>query len=186
MSNHLVTLESSRIKLRPFATSDFSHLKDLDQDPEVMKYVGNKILSDEEIKKILDMVIDRQSKIFNYGTWMADVKNHHGVFATIGWFTLKPLPQLNDEFEVGYRLKRQFWGRGFATEGTGLLLRHAFDQLKLSYVIGLTHLQNKASQNVLLKSGLQRQPDIVNPWDPQAPEKITKFVITRERYVQLR
>jgi RimJ/RimL family protein N-acetyltransferase len=57
--------------------------------------------------------------------------------------------------EVGYLLSKQFWGRGYATEGAKAALAFGFETLGLGQVIGLTHPENTASQNVLLKCGLE-------------------------------
>jgi RimJ/RimL family protein N-acetyltransferase len=72
----------------------------------------------------------------------------------IGWFTLKYIPD-TVEVEVGYRLLRNAWGRGFATEGARELVRYGFDDLGLHRIVGLTHRDNAASQRVLQKAGLR-------------------------------
>ncbi len=80
----------------------------------------------EELHRILSFLIEHQTRWLNYGTWCVDLIS---TGENIGWFTLKPVPSLNDEFEVGYRLKK-----------------------------------NKASQNVIMKSGLERAADIPSPF----------------------
>ena len=72
----------------------------------------------------------------------------------IGWSGLQYLPETN-EVEVGYLLSTAFWGQGFATEGAKASLKFGFEVHKLKETIGLTHLENTASQNVLKKCGLQ-------------------------------
>ncbi|MEQ1723213.1 MAG: GNAT family N-acetyltransferase [Pseudobdellovibrio sp.] len=157
----MITLKTTRLRLRPFVESDLKNLIELDHDLEVMKYLGGKITPLEEIQKILPVLIERQTRWLNYGTWCADLIS---TGENIGWFTLKPVPTLNDEFEVGYRLKKRFWGHGYATEGSRFLVEYGFETLKLPKIIGLTDLNNKASQNVLIKSGLERVADIPSPF----------------------
>lgn len=156
----MITLSTQRLKLRPFNENDLQNLIDLDQDPEVMKYLGGKITPLEEIKEALPRILARDWK--TYGTWMADLID---TGENIGWFTLKPVPKLNDEYEVGYRLKKKHWGKGYATEGTKFLINYGFEKLNLPKIIGLTDLGNKASQHVLQKSGLVRKADIPSPWE---------------------
>jgi RimJ/RimL family protein N-acetyltransferase len=55
---------------------------------------------------------------------------------------------------VGYRLLRNAWGHGFATEGARELVRYGFDSVGLHRIIGVTHPDNLASQRVLMKAGL--------------------------------
>ena len=83
------------------------------------------------------------------GVWPAEAG---GVF--IGWFCLNYVPD-TIEVEVGYRLRPQAWGRGYATEGARALVRYGFDTLGLYRIIGLTHPDNVASQRVLQKAGLR-------------------------------
>ncbi len=157
----MITLKTPRLQLRPFVESDLNNLIELDHDPEVMKYLGGKITPLEEIQKILPLLIERQTRWLNYGTWCADLIS---TGENIGWFTLKPVPALNNEFEVGYRLKQKFWGQGYATEGSRFLVEYGFNTLNLPKIIGLTDLNNKASQHVLMKSGLLRVADIASPF----------------------
>lgn len=170
----MIALTTQRLKLRPFNENDLQNLIDLDHDLEVMKYLGGKITPLEEIKAILPKLIERQPKWITYGTWMADLIDSG---ENIGWFTLKPVPKLNNDYEVGYRLKKKHWGKGYATEGTKFLVNYGFENLKLSKIIGLTDLENKASQHVLKKSGLIRKADIPSPWEANSDTSIALLEI---------
>lgn len=161
----MISLKTQRLLLRPFVESDLQNLIDLDQDPEVMRYVGGNVIPNADIAAVIPRLLQRQPIWKVYGTWAADLLETN---ENIGWFTLKPMPQLNNEYEVGYRLKKKFWGQGLATEGARFLVEYGFTELKLPKIIGLTHLENSASQNILQKCGLIRQPDIKNPF-PEIP-----------------
>lgn len=171
----MISLLTARLKLRPFNENDLQNLIDLDQDPEVMKYLGGKTIPTEELQAMLPKILERQPKWVTYGTWMADELSSG---ETIGWFTLKPLAQLNNEYEVGYRLKKKFWGKGYATEGTKFLVDYGFTKLGLPNIIACTDLNNANSQKVLMKSGLIRVADIPSPFPPEfIGAKIAKFEI---------
>ena len=73
--------------------------------------------------------------------------------AFIGWFALKYAGRSTD-VEVGYRLRHDQWGRGFATEGATALVQYGFHDLGLDRIIGVTHPDNVVSQRVLMKAGL--------------------------------
>lgn len=156
--------------LRPFNENDLQNLIDLDQDPEVMRYLGAKLTPLSELQELLPKLIERQSRWLDYGTWAADLIS---TGENIGWFTFKPLPQLGEEYEVGYRLKKKFWKQGLATEGSRYLVKYGFEKLHLPKVVGITHLENSASQHVLQKCGLTRVADIPNLWGE--PGYIAKF-----------
>lgn len=155
----MITLRTQRIILRPFDENDLQNLIDLDQDADVMRYLGARLTPTDELRERLPKLIERQSRWLEYGTWAADL---HSSGENLGWFTFKPLPQLGNEYEVGYRLKKKFWNLGLATEGARYLVDYGFTKLKLPKVVGVTHLENSASQHVLQKSGLTRVANIPN------------------------
>lgn len=158
----MISLTTDRLILRPFNENDLQNLIDLDTDPEVMKYLGAKLTSIDDLRKTLGMLLERQPRWKHYGTWATDLKS---TGECVGWFTFKPVPKLDDDYEVGYRLKRKFWGRGIATEGAKMLVDYGFKERHLPKIIGLTHLENKASQQVLKKCGLKEVGAIDNPFD---------------------
>jgi len=84
---------------------------------------------------------------------------HHGVYKKfrdvkfIGWCGLQYLPE-TEEVEVAYLLGKAYWGKGLATEAAQASLRYGFEDLGLESIVGIVHLENKASQRVLEKLGL--------------------------------
>lgn len=81
----------------------------------------------------------------NLGWWAVAP---HGGSELIGWNGLQYLPE-TDEVEVGYLLSQQFWGRGYAIEGAKTSIKLGFENFSFGEIIGLTHPENFASQNVL-------------------------------------
>jgi RimJ/RimL family protein N-acetyltransferase len=59
--------------------------------------------------------------------------------------------------EVGYRLAKCFWGRGYATEAASTLVRHGFEMMRLPLIAGIADERNAASKHVLEKLGLTRR-----------------------------
>ena len=87
----------------------------------------------------------------NLGRWAINAKNNDEF---IGWCGLKYMSDL-DEIDLGYRLKRSAWGKGFATEAAMNTLEHAFKKLQLKLITGRAHIENIASLKVLEKIGMQ-------------------------------
>lgn len=163
----MISLKTQRLILRPFLETDLQNLIELDTDPEVMRYIGSGHVSTlEEVKQVLPKILKRQEGWDLYGTWMADLISGEN----IGWFTLKPIVGLNNDFEIGYRLKRKFWGQGFATEGSLCLVQHGFEVLKLKKIVAVTDPGNQASQHVLKKCGLIYKGLIPNPFAADHPD----------------
>ena len=145
-------LQTLRVDLREFTPDDFDDLLRLDSDPRVTKYVNaGKPMSRTEVEAALARVIRYYRSVHGLGVWHA-TRRDTGAF--IGWYCLKYCPPTCD-VEVGYRLLPNAWGQGFATEGATELLRYGFDDLGLDMIIGVTHPDNRASQRVLVKSGLE-------------------------------
>ena len=71
----------------------------------------------------------------------------------IGFFELAHLDN-TEEIEVGYRIHKKYWNKGYATEMTKVLIDYEFNIMKLDQIAGITHPENIASQKVLTKSGL--------------------------------
>jgi RimJ/RimL family protein N-acetyltransferase len=140
-----------RLALREFSPDDADDLYRLDSDPRVIRYVRDgKPTARAEIEVRLARIIRNYEIYPGLGSWYA-TRRDTGAF--IGWYTLKYCPPTCD-VEVGYRLRHDAWGQGFATEGATELVRYAFDDVGLQRVIGVTHPDNRASQRVLMKAGL--------------------------------
>ena len=159
------TLETPRLRLRPLASSDEADLVALDSDPEVMRYVGSPagVKSPAETAARARLRI-RETQRGDYeplGFWRIEGRADrafHGVGALIR------MPAGNREgpgdsdvdVEVAYRLARNAWGQGIATEAAGALVAHALGPLALPRVVAVTYPENQASQRVLDKLGFER------------------------------
>jgi RimJ/RimL family protein N-acetyltransferase len=160
--NRIPTLTTSRLTLRPFTQTDVVHLHRILNEPNILQYFPNpEAPSIERVQKIVEGQLAHWEE-HDLGWWAVVSR---GETELIGWNGLQYLPE-TDEVEVGYLLSQQFWGQGLAIEGAKASLEFGFDQLGLKHIIGLTHPDNKASQNVLLKCGLEFV-DLANYFDMQ-------------------
>ncbi len=85
------------------------------------------------------------------------------------------------EIEIGYRLRRDFWNRGLATEAARTVRDHGFRDLKFERVISLIHPENHASRRVAEKNGMILERETTFRSFPTFV-----FAITRQRWLQLR
>ena len=149
-----IYLETDRLILRRFTAADLDHLVELDADPEVMRFLtgGTPTPRDVIARDILPAFLAYYARGDRYGFWAA-IEKATGAF--LGWFHLRPLPGApDDEPELGYRLRRAAWGRGYGTEGSRALIRKGFTELGVRRVIASTYEHNRASRRVMEKSGL--------------------------------
>ena len=155
-------LETDRLILRRFSDADADHLVDLHNDPEVMRYLtGGEPVSREEIEQ------EFGARFAGDGYWAA-IERETGEF--LGWFALHPTEDRDpDAFELGYRLRRTAWGKGYATEGSRALIRKGFLELGMGRVWAQTMAVNLASRRVMEKSGLAHVRTFHLEWDDPLP-----------------
>jgi RimJ/RimL family protein N-acetyltransferase len=144
-------LETLRLAMREFTPDDYGDLYALNSDPRVMKFIADGMPSTrDEVARALRRFIRYPTLYPDLGIWHTS-RRDTGAF--IGFFALNYAGRSAD-IEIGYRLLRNAWGQGFATEGATALAQFGFDDLGLHRIIGVTLPGNKASQRVLLKAGL--------------------------------
>jgi RimJ/RimL family protein N-acetyltransferase len=150
-----VILETPRLTLRQFTENDVDNLFDLNSDPEVMRYLtgGSPTPRDEIRDQIIPFHLAVYHRIDRLGTWAAEARAT-GEF--LGWFHFRPGPDANlANIDLGYRLRRSAWMKGYATEGSRALIRMGFTELAVERVFAHTMTLNAASRHVLEKCGLK-------------------------------
>lgn len=148
-------LETDRLVLRRFTEDDVDNLVELDSDPEVMRFLTGGTATPREVveQSLLPAFMGCYERGDSYGFWAA-VEKTTGNF--IGWFHLRPQEgSPSDEPELGYRLHRSAWGKGYATEASRALIRKGFTELGARRVVASTYEHNLASRRVMEKIGMQ-------------------------------
>ncbi|WP_413575741.1 GNAT family N-acetyltransferase [Bdellovibrio sp. HCB290] len=174
-------IETERISLREFIATDESELLDLDGDPEVMKYLTNGVASSkEDIQRFMNRV-SRQLKDSNgkYGVWAA-IEKESNQFT--GWFHLFPSREEPNNFQklfLGYRLKRKFWGKGYATEVSKALVQKAFEQYETKEVCAQAMKANLRSQQVMINVGMTFKHEFLEESFPVGSQDAVLFSIVK-------
>jgi RimJ/RimL family protein N-acetyltransferase len=177
-------LETARLLLREFTPADVDRLVELDSDPEVMKYLSNGAPSSREsVAKQIAGVIAAYPLYPGFGMWSA-FERDSGEF--VGWFALQPhTPGSASEPELGYRLRRPFWGRGYGTEGALWLRDYAFGELGATRVWADTMAVNSRSRAVMERLGLRHIATYIGEWDdpiPGSEEGEVVYALTRDEW----
>jgi RimJ/RimL family protein N-acetyltransferase len=160
-------LKTDRLILRPWRPSDRDAFAALNADPEVMHDLGGPLTraaSDAKLGRYIStferhgcsrLVIEDQSGFVGYAGVMPAASDH----------------PLAPHAEIGWRLVRAAWGKGYATEAARAALDDAFARLGLDEVLAYTAIDNRRSQAVMERLGLRREPlldfDVLNddvPW----------------------
>jgi ribosomal-protein-alanine N-acetyltransferase len=170
-------LETPRLILRPFAADDLDRMTQLMVNKDFMRFSMGP-MTREQTQSFLDKVIgwDRDGMPSQFAMI---VRSSETLVGYCGFF-----PQEVDgkmEIEIGYRLRRDFWNRGLATEAARTVRDHSFRDLKLERVISLIHPENHASRRVAEKNGMILERETIFRSFPTFV-----FAITRQRWLQLR
>jgi len=154
MTDAHIILETPRLTLRQFTEDDADNLFDLNNDPEVMRYLtGGRPTPREQIRdQLLPFHLAVYDRFDRLGTWAAE-SAATGEF--LGWFHLRAGSGTDiTNVELGYRLRRPAWNHGYATEGSRALISLGFTDLGVERVWAHTMTVNTASRHVLEKCGL--------------------------------
>jgi RimJ/RimL family protein N-acetyltransferase len=159
-----VFLETERLVLRRFTVADADNLVELDSDPDVMRFVtGGRTTPREEITgEFLPAFLSYYERYPGFGFWAA-IEKPAGAF--LGWFHFRPpAGGAPGDVELGYRLRRSAWGKGYGTEGSRALIRRGFTEFGVQRVVAETMAVHLASRRVMEKSGLALARAFHQPW----------------------
>ena len=148
-------LTTPRLTLRSWRETDRDAFAALNADPEVMSDLGGPFLRADS-----DAKFDRYTTTFRrHGFSRLAIEERQGAF--VGYAGIMPAAPdhpLGPHVEIGWRLTRAAWGKGYATEAAGAILRDAFEYLGLPEIVAYTAADNVRSQAVMERLGMQRDP----------------------------
>jgi RimJ/RimL family protein N-acetyltransferase len=154
------TLHTHRLSLRPLDESDLADLRAMNGDPEVMAHIGAPMTSDQVATELPGWI----SGDGEFGLWGGCVDDE---FAGV-WFLSRD-PDDPAAGEIGWRLPRHTWGRGYAVEGARAIVEHAFTTLGLNRLWAETMAVNARSRRVMDTLGMTHVRTYVGTWDDPIP-----------------
>ncbi len=150
------SLTTPRLLLRRWAPADLEPFAALNSDPEVMRHIREPVTRAES-DAFVD-AIERQFESRGYGLWAVEVRDTGAFVGFTGLARQTFEAPFNPSVEVGWRLAREAWGHGYATEAARAALEFAFDVLELDEVVSITTVGNVRSQAVMRRLGMARDP----------------------------
>lgn len=150
------SFETERLLIRPRSEAELEDCLAMDRDPLVTHYVPGP-WADPVAHRAF--VVERMATAYpdGLGYWSLFPRSDPESF--LGWVMVIPYDVEPGEFEIGWRLRREFWGRGFASEAARVVLRHALDTVGLHRVVADIVPENLASARVAEKIGMERVED---------------------------
>jgi RimJ/RimL family protein N-acetyltransferase len=148
-------LGSPRLVLRMFRESDLDAYAAMCGDPEVMRYLGDGFpLTRAESWRNMALVLGHWH-LRGFGLWAVEERTTGLMAGRVGCWQPEGWPGL----EIGWALRREFWGRGYATEAAQTVMADAFSRLQRPRLISLIHPQNGNSIAVALRLGMSREKE---------------------------
>ena len=148
-------LRTERLLLREWRSADRAPFAALNADPEVARYLATPL--DRAASDALIERIEQRWREDGFAQFAVE-RLEDGAF--LGFIGVAKLPWAPDPVpEIGWRLAREAWGRGYATEGAREAMRFAFEDLLVPELVSYTTVANGRSQRVMTKLGMER----VNP-----------------------
>ncbi len=147
----MIYIETSRLQLRDWKETDLEPFIRLNADKKVMTYFPN-TLSTEEATAFYHSIIS-EMKEKEFGLFAAEVKGNKNFIGFIGFHRATFEADFTPCIEIGWRLKKEAWGKGYATEGATACLQYGFTELGFR-VYSFTADINQPSKNVMIKTGM--------------------------------
>ncbi|WP_144941867.1 GNAT family N-acetyltransferase [Paenibacillus sp. 32O-W] len=148
----MIYIETPRLQLRDWKEADLEPFSRLNADEEVMTYFSN-TLSPEQTNMFYKAIVSEFQEC-GFGLYAVEVKENKEFIGFIGFHRATFEADFTPCIEIGWRLKKEAWGRGYATEGAAACLQYGFNELGFNDVCSFTADINEPSKNVMKKIGM--------------------------------
>lgn len=152
---------SARLGFRNWSSEDLASLLAINQDPEVMAFFPDLISREETESFINKMQAKCEEKEYCY--FAVDELQGGSFIGFIGLSDQDFKASFTPCVDIGWRLARSAWGKGFATEGARRCLLYAFEELGMETVLSLCPTVNTRSWRVMENIGMQRLGTFKHP-----------------------
>ncbi len=172
----MTDLRTERLLLRQWRDDDREPFAELNADPETMRYFPATRTREQS-----DAMVDWASGLIDergWGLWAVEAVDLAPFVGFVGLNVPRFWPEVT---EVGWRLRREHWGNGYATEAAREALRYGFEELGLDEIVAFTTVSNAPSRRVMERIGMTHDPsrDFDHPNAPAGPLKRHVLYATR-------
>ena len=181
--NGATVIETDRLRLRNWRDEDIEPFIRLTNTDNVMRWLGG-VLPAEQHRKTLRERPMRWQEERGFTFWVMERRSDGEL---LGFCGLKIADgegtPIAGEYEVGWRLREDAWGQGYAREAAQASLDFAFERLGAERVVAITFPGNEASWGLMLRLGMTRRADLDHD-DPRFPtlNPAIVYAITREEW----
>jgi RimJ/RimL family protein N-acetyltransferase len=153
----MTELRTQRLVLRHWRESDLDPFAALNANLEVMRYYPaplDRTQSDELAGRWREKIAEQ-----GWGQWAVEVRVTGSFIGAVGLSEPRFQAHFTPAVEVGWRLAREHWGYGYATEGARAVLAFGFEELGLDEIVSLTTVANERSRRVMERLGMTHDAD---------------------------
>ena len=178
-----LVIKTPRLILRPWRDEDYLPYAALNADPEVRRYWPTTLSREESDAQAA--AFQKHIEAHGFGFWAAEAP---GVARFIGFIGLlhvgSDLP-FGPAVEAGWRLARNAWGYGYATEGACAALADGFGRLGLAEIVAYAVAVNTPSRRVMERIGMTHDPaDDFDRKDRKPEDPLRRYVVYRKKRVE--
>ncbi|MFF0061905.1 GNAT family N-acetyltransferase [Streptomyces sp. NPDC005279] len=159
----MTEIQTPRLLLRRWHEDDLAPMAEINADPEVMQWIGDGSVRDLE-QTAED--IERWEEEWDeegFGLFAVELLASGELAGFVGLSVPAFLPEVLPAVEIGWRLGRQFWGQGYASEAAHAALEFALQDRGLDRVVSITRTGHEASENVIRKLGMELVRQTTHP-----------------------
>ena len=153
--------KSERLGFREWQTSDLEPFAALNADEEVMEFFPKK-LTQEQTELFID-ISTAHFQAHGFGWYAVDLLETGRFIGFIGFQHVKFDAPFTPAIEIGWRLNKDYWNQGLATEGASACLQHGWEKLDFETVHSFTASVNKRSARVMQKIGMYCESNFMHP-----------------------
>ena len=162
----VIELETPRLLLRQWRDSDRAPFAAMNADPLVMQFFHSL-----PAREASDASVDAWQSQFaarGWSNWAVELRSSGAFIGFVGLSIPRRVLPFSPCVEVGWRLAREHWGRGYATEGARAALRVGFEKLALAEIVSFTSAINLRSRAVMERIGMHdSHEDFEHPGIPE-------------------
>lgn len=136
---------TQRLQIRRLTLADLDLFHKMQNDQQVMRYIGGKVSSYQENKKDLENILKFYNTPKNdFWVWAIALKSNRDFIGTVAL-----VKNQKGEYEIGYRLLKTYWRQGYGKEVSNGLIKYAFEELHLKEIVAYVDKNNITSVRIL-------------------------------------
>ena len=173
------SLKTERLLLRRWRAEDLNAFAEMCSDPEVMQFIGSGATrSFQQTERAIE-TFELEWEERGFGLFAVEVLDDNKFIGFTGLSQPAFLPEIMPTVEIGWRLAREQWGRGYATEAARAALEFGLVDLELPNIVSVFQIENEASRNVIRKLGMHFDR---RTGDPTCNRAVEVYRISADQY----